>query len=71
MKKELLEAGILTIITHQCQECKSPPSSQSAMLSLCLLCSLSHKQKHPNHALKQVLQKSTLQAIAKKSAIFE
>eukprot|EP00347_Sterkiella_histriomuscorum_P007453 403348858 len=72
MKKELLEAGILTVISHQCQECLSPsPSSQSVQLSLCLLCSLAHKQKHPNHLLKQVLQKTTLQTIAKKSHSFE
>jgi hypothetical protein len=59
MTKELIEAGVETIVTHQC-------ISQCNGLSLCLLCSLQHKQKHPNHQLKQVISKSNLHALNKK-----
>lgn len=62
MTKELLEAGLQTIVTHTCTDCA---------LHLCLLCSLIHKQKHPNHTLKQVISKSSLQALTKKGNNFE
>jgi len=56
MTKELLEIGIPSVISHQCQECKG--GSEQHQLQLCLLCSLTHKQQHPNHELKQILQKA-------------
>ena len=63
MTKELLEAGLQTIVTHQClSECEGG-------LSMCLLCSLIHKQKHPNHQLKQVISKANLQSLTKRSHI--
>lgn len=34
MTKELLEAGLQTVVTHSCSECAE---------SLCLLCALGHK----------------------------
>jgi hypothetical protein len=64
MTKELLEAGLQTIVTHQClSDCGTPP------LSMCLLCSLIHKQKHPNHQLKQVISKANLQSLTKRGHI--
>lgn len=62
MTKELLEAGLQTVVTHSCSECA---------LSMCLLCSLIHKQKHPNHLLRQVISKSSLQSLAKRGMLFE
>ncbi|CDW85013.1 UNKNOWN [Stylonychia lemnae] len=74
MKKELLEAGLLTVISHQCLVCVSQNNSTGSsqnQLSLCLICSLQHKQRHPNHTLKQVLQKTFLQTLSKKNPVFE
>jgi hypothetical protein len=62
MTKELLECGIMKVVTHECNECKT---------GLCLLCALMHKQRHPNHSLKQVISKTSLQMITKKNSHFE
>ena len=66
MTKELLEAGLQTIVTHQCTD------AQCRLLAMCVLCSLLHKQKHPNHTLRQVVSKANMQALTKRgNALFE
>jgi hypothetical protein len=52
MTKELIEAGVWTVITHSCTDC--------APLSMCLVCSLSHKHRNPSHQLRQSIPKSLL-----------
>jgi hypothetical protein len=66
MSKELIEAGVWTIISHTCTDC--------APLSLCLVCALSHKHRNPSHQIRQSLPKSLLQSLLKKanlSPLFE
>ena len=41
--KELVEVGVMTVVSHVCESCNR---------QLCILCGLTHKQRHPNHKLK-------------------
>lgn len=62
MTKELLEAGVLTIVTHSCLTC---------LQQLCLLCALEHVSQNPQHQLKQIVSKQVLQSLSKKGAAFD
>lgn len=65
MTKEILEAGVFTVVTHHCSVCQA---------NLCLLCALQHSRKqHPgNSGLRQVISKSVLQNLVKRGApVFE
>ncbi len=61
MLKELIEAGILITSTHQCSDCVSPHGSDlSPKMTYCVICSLKHRVKYPNHHLQAIVSKRTL-----------
>ena len=49
MLKELIDVGILSVVTHECQLC------DSTSRFFCLLCAILHKKKHPDHDFKLVI----------------